>query len=261
MSDALPFHPTQAHPLTGAPIRALGVVAGKTVWPCMGGADVVPPVDAATAPPVTGGTPPVGDVPPVGETKTSWKPETPEQQAFIDALIGKTKSETTRNVEKTWQQKVDDATKTAGLSDAEAFKYRAEKAEGDLATTKGTFAKTLAGLHAKTAAEKAGVSETALNDVLSLADADITAAITDGEVDAAKVAAAIQAIITRLPGLVAKTDTPPPVPGKSGGDFNEQANDHIYTLAEVNAIGSKRLSESPELMAKIEQQFAKGLIK
>lgn len=36
-SNDLPTHPTLRHPLTGRPLCAVGVVAGKTVWPILGG--------------------------------------------------------------------------------------------------------------------------------------------------------------------------------------------------------------------------------
>lgn len=44
---SLPVHPTLRHPRTGAPVRALGVVNGKVVWPVAGGSaeDDDPPKD------------------------------------------------------------------------------------------------------------------------------------------------------------------------------------------------------------------------
>lgn len=37
MFDALPTHPTLTHPLTGEPLRAVGIVNGRTIWPILGG--------------------------------------------------------------------------------------------------------------------------------------------------------------------------------------------------------------------------------
>ena len=42
----LPVHPTKRHPLTGALLRAVGVMPdGKVVWPILGGDDTTPPIE------------------------------------------------------------------------------------------------------------------------------------------------------------------------------------------------------------------------
>lgn len=37
--DGLPIHPTLRHPRTGQPLRAVGVLSGKPVWPVIGASD------------------------------------------------------------------------------------------------------------------------------------------------------------------------------------------------------------------------------
>ena len=58
MTSTLPTHPVLRHPLTGAPVRAIGVTRrGRLIWPVMGGSDAAgepaaPPTDTAPAPSV-----------------------------------------------------------------------------------------------------------------------------------------------------------------------------------------------------------------
>lgn len=62
MRDTLPTHPFLVHPLTGVPLRAVGLRRnGSPIWPVMGGS--TPPVDPGAPPPAV--TPPPAAPPPV----------------------------------------------------------------------------------------------------------------------------------------------------------------------------------------------------
>lgn len=84
--NALPFHPTLVHPRTGEPLRAVGVINGRVIWPILGGAEAAagtPPAGQQTPPnpaPPNGATP-QGNLPPAGE-----KPDEPLGPAGLKAL-------------------------------------------------------------------------------------------------------------------------------------------------------------------------------
>ena len=60
----LPTHPSQRHPLTGAPIRALGFRRdGRAIWPILGGDDTVQPNGDAGGAAGDGGRTTAGDPP------------------------------------------------------------------------------------------------------------------------------------------------------------------------------------------------------
>lgn len=178
---------------------------------------------------------------------------TPEQQAAVDALIGKRVAEETRKAVATAEQ-------------AATEKYT--ELETNFNGFKDTAASRLADMYARSAAAAAGVTDAqALDAVLTLAKDSIAAAIADGDVDAEKVTEAITTTVTNLPQLVTpkKADeTPTPAaPGTNVGDPGNQHQEHIYTLAEVNKMGTKFLADpaNAEILTKVESQFARGLIK
>lgn len=274
MNETLPVHPSQRHPLTGAPIRALGVLpSGKVVWPIMGGDDTVVPV-AADAP----ADAPVGDAPadapagPTGEpedhltalpTKVTFDEA---QQAHVNALIAKKLGEKERKLTEAFEARMAEAAALAGKTDLEAATLRAEKAETDLASLRNASATTVANMRAEFVAKAAGVSDEVLADVLSLAGAGIQAAIADGEVDQDAVTEAVNAVLNRIPALkgapaAQATSQDPALPTAGGADFAQQTGEHIYTRAQIDKLGTKYLAEHPDVLDKILEQEARGLIK
>lgn len=74
INDALPIHPHLVHPLTGQPLRAIGVLpSGKVCWPVIGASEPAGGGPAAPAP-----APPSAPAPKAGKTFT---------QAELDAVI------------------------------------------------------------------------------------------------------------------------------------------------------------------------------
>ena len=122
----LPIHPTQRHPLTGEPIRAVGQVAGRWIWPVMGGDDTVEPAPSADAPP--------GDGPKTAEgSKTEPPANAPKLDGDFDPkramdLIAKLRGEVADT------KKSAEADRTAAQ---EAATKAAEKAQAEMAQKLG----------------------------------------------------------------------------------------------------------------------------
>lgn len=73
--SALPIHPTLFHPRTGDPLRAVGVVNGRVIWPVLGGAEAA--ADAPSAAPQgdpAGQQTPPNPAPPNGATPQGTPP-------------------------------------------------------------------------------------------------------------------------------------------------------------------------------------------
>lgn len=140
----MPTHPTIVDPRTGDPLRAVGIVGGRPVWPIMGASDPVPgggqppatpPAPPTAAPPAPNGTPPAGQ----GAT-----PEPPDQplgeagqralaaerqfrsDAEAEAKALKDELETLKAATQTDQEKAIEAAKAEGFALANTRLVRAE---------------------------------------------------------------------------------------------------------------------------------------
>lgn len=197
------------HPLTGLPLAPLGMSKRGLIWPIMGGDDTVPPADTPPPTPPAGqaapATPPAsGDQPPAGGT-----PEPKFTQADLDRIVG----ERIAKERKTFEQQMADLQATAGKTELEAERIKREQAEGKVTEVTKASAQRIAGTEAKLAAHLAGARPDRLDAILK--QADLTEAVSEtGEVDEAKVKAAIDKVIADYPEW--KADTTPGLPGSSG---------------------------------------------
>ncbi len=71
-TNTLPTHPSIVDPRTGDPLRAVGIVGGRPVWPIMGASGPIPgggqPAAPPAAPPATGTPTPPASNPPAAST-------------------------------------------------------------------------------------------------------------------------------------------------------------------------------------------------
>ncbi|WP_409186483.1 hypothetical protein F9C11_20530 [Amycolatopsis sp. VS8301801F10] len=77
-TNTLPTHPSIVDPRTGDPLRAVGIVGGRPVWPVMGASDPIPggsqPAAPSAAPPATGTPTPPAPAPPAAGTPAPGTP-------------------------------------------------------------------------------------------------------------------------------------------------------------------------------------------
>jgi hypothetical protein len=140
----LPTHPRIRDPRTGEPLRAVGIVGGRPVWPIMGASDPIPgggqPPAAPPAPPAA--TPPAPNgTPPAGQGATPEPPDQPLGEAGQRALAAerqfRTEAEnrakaaedelaTLKAATQTDQEKAIEAAKAEGFASANTRLVRAE---------------------------------------------------------------------------------------------------------------------------------------
>lgn len=162
----------------------------------------------APNPPSTGVSAPAGGTtPPAAPSGDAGKTFT---QADLDRII----NDRLAKERKTFEQQIEEAKATAGKSDLEAAQIKLQQTEGKLTEVTQAAAQRIAKTEAKVAAVTAGAKTDRIAAVI--AQADLTDAITDdGDVDEAKVAAAIEKVLTDFPEWKAET-----IPGKSGGELS-----------------------------------------
>lgn len=174
----LPTHPYLMHPLTGCPLRAVGVVAGRPVWPILGGSE-----------PGAGGEGGAGSG---GTGSEGWTP--PASQEDLDRIINKAVGRA--------------HAKYADYDELKASKERLDQLEHDLSSEKDkAVSDARKDERAKTADEFSprlvraefrhaakGVLSDEQRDAL-LEDLDLSKYVTDkGEVDEEKVAKKVAAL-------------------------------------------------------------------
>jgi hypothetical protein len=153
-NTTLPTHPTIVDPRTGDPLRAVGIVEGRPVWPIMGASGPIPGGgQPPAAPPATGtppaqppapGTPPAGAPTPNGQPGQGATPPpadpplgeagqralAAERQFRADAEARATAAEqelaAIKATTQTDQEKAIEAAKAEGLASANTRLVRAE---------------------------------------------------------------------------------------------------------------------------------------
>lgn len=191
---ALPVHPTKRHPLTGAPLQAVGLRRdGRPVWPVIGASDDPPPAPptdppAPPAPPVDPPPPAPTDPPrdlgfpkdtPVAEMKVEeqaayWKHQSRKHEQTWKGIVGDRKVDDVKNdlteMERIRQEK---------LTPSEKAIEEAEQRGRSAATTESL--KTAAKAILKAHLEGSGKSEQDIKDLMT--PVDVTAFIENGDID------------------------------------------------------------------------------
>jgi len=209
----LPTHPLIRDPRTGDPLRAVGIVGGRPVWPIMGASEPVPgggqPPAAPPAPPAGTPTAPNG-TPPAGQGATPDPADEPLGEAGKQTLVKVRKLLTDAEARAEAAEKERDELKTAGQTEQEKA-VAAARAEGvNAANTR------LVRAEVKAAAAAAGFHDPG-DAAVQLYDQLAKVSITkDGDVDEAKVKELVATLATSKPYLVKAPGATPPaaLPGQ-----------------------------------------------
>jgi hypothetical protein len=211
-NTTLPTHPTIVDPRTGEPLRAVGIVEGRPVWPILGASG---PIPGGGQPPAAPPTPPAA-TPPAPNSQPAGQGATPEP---TDEALGEAGKQTLVKVRNL-------------LKDAEARAEAAEKERDELqASTQTDQEKAVAAARAEgvTAANtrlvraevKAAAAAAGFHDpgdaAVQLYDQLTKVSITkDGDVDETKVKELVAALATSKPYLVKAPGATPPaaLPGQ-----------------------------------------------
>lgn len=222
-STPLPIHPSLLHPLTGEPLRAVGLRQnGRPIWPVIGASQAfpeqpaVPPVapappaapaaPAAPAPVVPPAVPPVAPTPPA---ETGFPANTPLEQMTIEQQAAYWKHYS-RQHEATAKSRGDYDAIKAKADEYDRFRAanateheKAVKAAADAARAEERLASIPRIVSAEFRAASVGrISPEALTALLEPLDMS-KFVDAKGDVDTAKVTAFID-------GIAPKTGTPPP---------------------------------------------------
>ena len=199
MNLDLPLHPTNRHPLTGAPLRAVWVRPdGRPVWPILGGDDTVPPADA---PPET----PPAAPPAATPADLGFPANTPVVEMTLEQQVAYHRHQSRKHEERATEYRTAAGGKTAAevradLEAAEAARVAGLSAqEQALETAKQEARQNAAREYAPKAARTAfefALSHLKDEDRAELIDTlDLTKVITDsGDVDTAKVRSIVEKI-------------------------------------------------------------------
>lgn len=152
-------------------------------------------------------------------------------KAFTQADLDRILNERLAKEREKFATQLEEAKATAGKSDLEAAQIKLQQTEAKLGTVTKTAAERIAKTEAKVAAVTAGAKSDRITAVI--AQADLTDAVSeDGEVDDAKVAAAIGKVLEAFPEWKGTT-----VAGKSGGELGGGAETgKSYTRAQIKAM-------------------------
>ncbi|MEU7787670.1 hypothetical protein [Amycolatopsis sp. NPDC049159] len=204
----LPTHPLIRDPRTGEPLRAVGIVGGRPVWPIMGASGPIPgggqPPAAPPAPPAA--TPPAPNGQPAGQGATPEPPDEPLGEAGQRALAAERQFRAEAEARAKAAEEERDALKAATQTDQEKA-VEAARAEG---RAEGNQRLIRAVVEAKAAA--AGFHDPADAAVQlhnRLAEVKVT---KDGDVDQTKVTELVAELAQAKAYLVKTAGATPPVP-------------------------------------------------
>jgi hypothetical protein len=215
-NTTLPTHATMVHPITGQPLRAVGLRRdGRPIWPIMGASAPIPGGGQPPAAPPATGTPPAtqpapNGTPPAGQGATPDPADEPLGEAGKQTLVKVRKLQADAEARATAAEDQLAALKAASQTDQEKA-VEAARTEG---LTAGN--QRLIRAEVKAAAAHAGFHDP-VDAAVQLADQIAKVPVTkDGDVDEAKVKELIAELATAKPYLLKAPGATPPaaLPGQ-----------------------------------------------
>ncbi|SNR33015.1 capsid assembly scaffolding protein Gp46 family protein [Blastococcus mobilis] len=159
---------------------------------------------------------PPADTPPADTPPADQPPKDEPKPEFTQADLDRVLKQRLADEQAKWQKKLDDAQALAGKNETEKLTIERDQAQQRAAEATQKAAERVAKTEAKVAALAAGANPERVAAIVR--NADLAAAVKDGDVDEAAVKAAVEKVLTEYPEW--KAGTQQSVPSSSGGDLN-----------------------------------------
>lgn len=204
---SLPIHPYLTHPFTGRPLQAVGVVAGRYVWPILGGSE--PAGD-----PGAGGKDPAGQQPNPGQQQQQYTP--PASQADLDRIVETRLSRERAKYGNLTPEQLGELQAKAEAHDKMQYDLSSEheKALADAKTetaadVAAVYVPQLVAAHIDAAAARKGISDEDLAKATKYLDSALFLAENGSDIDPAKIAEFVEGITPAATGNGLRVISPP----------------------------------------------------